>query len=196
MEININRIIYKTEVEGPGVRYCIYVQGCKIRCVGCANQEMWDFDSGKSMDTETIIKSLKASKSSIEGITFLGGEPLDQAQAVLEIATASQAMGLSVVLFTGYLKEYLLQSKNDVLEKLFKNVDLLIDGPFIEEMCDYSRAWVGSSNQRYHFLTNRYSHLKDAVNDITNKFEVRVTKEGMVMVNGMGNYKCLPFIEM
>ena len=123
-------------------------------------------------------------QSKIEGVTFLGGEPFEQAEALGIIAEAVKKMSLSVLCFTGgYLEELL---KDEVNKKLLNNTDLLIDGPFEIDKTDYSRPWCGSSNQRYHFLTDRYD--ENIFTKYKNKVEVNISKNGVVFMNGMGNF--------
>ncbi len=117
-------------------------------------------------------------------MTFLGGEPFEQSEALGEIADTVQKSGLSVVCFTGNIIENLKKEK--VHEKLLNNIDLLIDGAFEVDKLDYSRPWCGSSNQKYHFLTDRYN--KEIFTEYKNKVEVNISKNGVVFVNGMGNF--------
>ena len=149
MEIRINSYIPITNVEGVGTRFAIWVQGCSIRCVGCANSHMWDFGGGTSYKVEDFIETIKGYKDKIEGITWLGGEPLEQIDAVTEISKAVQELGLSVIVFTGY--DYADIKDRQDFKELCKYTDILIDGRYELDKTDYSRAWVGSSNQNYYF---------------------------------------------
>ena len=183
MKIRISNIIKKTKVEGPGTRYCIWVQGCSRHCRGCQAVHTWAHNVGILYDTSDIIKDI-LSQAGIEGVTFLGGEPFEQAEALGEIAQACQNAGLGVLCFSGgKIEELRLDSKNT---KLLENTDLLIDGEFDIEKVDYSRPWCGSSNQRYHFLTNRYDAT--IFQKYKNKIEVNISKNGIIFMNGMGNF--------
>lgn len=155
MDIRINSYIPITNVEGVGTRFAIWVQGCSLHCKGCANSHMWDKEGGTTYDTKDFIELIKQYKDRVEGITWLGGEPLEQIEAVTEISKAVQEIGLSVILFTGY--EYSALKDNKDFQELIKYVDILIDGRYEQDKTDYSRAWVGSSNQNYYFLTDRYN---------------------------------------
>lgn len=101
-----------------------------------------------------------------------------------EIAEAVKKEGLGVLCFTGGLLEDLRKEEKN--KKLLDNTDLLIDGEFIEELTDYSRPWCGSSNQRYHFLTDRYN--EEIFTKYKNKVEVNINKNGTIFMNGMGNF--------
>ena len=183
MKLRVFKILKSTKVEGPGIRYCIWVQGCSHHCKGCQAVHTWSHSGGELIDVKKIIEDIKL-QSKIEGVTFLGGEPFEQAEALGIIAEAVKKMGLSVLCFTGgYLEELL---KNEVNKKLLNNTDLLIDGPFEIDKTDYSRPWCGSFNQRYHFLTDRYD--ENIFTKYKNKVEVNISKNGVVFMNGMGNF--------
>jgi len=184
-------VLKSTTVEGFGNRYCIWVQGCSIRCDGCANKALWSATGGTETYTETIIEDILAQKDLIEGVTFLGGEPFDQVEPLGQIAECAQKQGYSVMTFTGYSYKTLLDENNVHINRLISNTDVLIDGPFEKEKKDYSRPWVGSSNQNYFFLTERYAAFKDCLNQFKNKFELRIQENGEIQINGMGDYEAL-----
>jgi len=184
MDIRIARYIPATRAEGPGLRACIQVQGCPIRCAGCAVPDTWAPNKGRLTRTEEIVRQL-AEAPALEGITFLGGEPFAQAKALAEIGQAAQRLGLSVLTFTGYLREDLEQAGRREYDDLLAVTDLLIDGPFQQEHVDFSRPWAGSSNQRFHFLTDRYMHLAAKLHTIPNRLEIRISADGRFLINGL-----------
>ena len=184
MKLRVYNIIKNTKVEGPGNRYCIWVQGCSRHCRGCQATHTWAYNKGELYNADDIIQDICKHSQNIEGVTFLGGEPFEQAETLGIIAEAVKKKKLSVVCFTGGKYEELkLESKN---KKLLDNTDLLIDGEFIEELTDYSRPWCGSSNQRYLFLTDRYN--EEIFTKYKNKVEVNISKNGQIFMNGMGNF--------
>ena len=195
MKLRVFNIIKNTKVEGPGNRYCIWVQGCSRHCIGCQAVHTWAHDKGELYEVNDIINDIlqtynkskthiKDKDSRIEGVTFLGGEPFEQAEALGIIAREVKKAGLSIVCFTGdYLENLKLKSKNKML---IDNIDLLIDGPYEKDKTDYSRPWCGSSNQRYHFLTDRYN--EDIFLKHKNKVEVNISTNGQILINGMGNF--------
>lgn len=187
MDIRINSYIPITNVEGVGTRFAIWVQGCSIHCKGCANSHMWDFEGGTIYNTEDFISLIKQYKDRVEGVTFLGGEPLEQIEAVIEISKAVQELGLSVIVFTGY--EFKDLESNSDFQELIKYVDILIDGKYEQDKTDYSRAWVGSSNQNYNFLTDRYD--ESVITECKNKIEVRISPDNKIIMTGMGDFKAL-----
>lgn len=183
MKLQVFRILKNTKVEGPETRYCIWVQGCSRHCKGCQAVHTWSHSAGVSMDTDVIISDIK-NQTNIEGVTFLGGEPFEQAEALGIIAKEVKSAGLGVLCFSGDLIENLSLDKKNKL--LLENTDLLIDGAFEIDKVDYSRPWCGSSNQRYHFLTNRYDET--IFENYKNKIEVNVSDKGFIFMNGMGNF--------
>ena len=114
----------------------------------------------------------------------MGGEPFEQAEALGIIAEAAKKAGLGVLCFTGDLIENLSQKEKN--KKLLENTDLLIDGDFQIDKLDYSRPWCGSSNQRYHFLTDRYN--ENIFTEYKNKVEINISANGSIFMNGMGNF--------
>lgn len=183
MKLRVFNIIKKTRVEGPKLRYCIWVQGCSRHCKGCQAVHTWPHSGGKLYNILDIIDDIKSQKG-IEGVTFLGGEPFEQAEALGLIAEEVKKLGLGVLCFTGDLIENL--KKEEKNQKLLENIDLLIDGEFRIDEVDYSRPWCGSKNQRYHFLTNRYN--EEIFEKYKNKVEVNISPNGTIFMNGMGNF--------
>lgn len=184
MKLRVFNILKNTKVEGPETRYCIWVQGCSRHCRGCQAVHTWSHSGGILYDVNDIISDIKKQKN-IEGVTFLGGEPFEQAEALGIIAKAVKETGLGVLCFTGGLFEEL--QLIDENKTLLENIDLLIDGAFEADKIDYSRPWCGSSNQRYHFLTNRYN--EDIFKKYTNKVEINISKIGTIFMNGMGDFE-------
>ncbi len=183
--VNVYKILKNTTVEGPGNRFCLWVQGCKKHCPECWAKDTWAFDIGKEYSIDKIFNMID--KSIVEGITFLGGEPFEQAKDLAILSKKIKDAELSVVCFTGYTIEELRLKNNPDVNLFLENIDLLIDGGFEVENYDLSRPWVGSSNQRYLFLTNRYT-LED-ISKYKNKIEVRISQDGKTEINGMGDFR-------
>ena len=182
MKFRIYKILKNTKVEGPGTRYCIWFQGCSKHCKGCWAKATWDFDGGYEVDSDEIITDI-LSNSNIEGVTFLGGEPFEQYNVLFEIAQKIHEAGLSVLCFTGKTLSEIKEQTPEIL----KYIDLLIDGEFKEDEKDFSRPWVGSANQQYHFLSKRYD--ESILTKYKNKIEVNVEKNGTIFINGMGDFE-------
>lgn len=175
-------------MEGPGLRYCIWVQGCPIHCEGCFNPNTWSFEGGTFMTIEEIfhdIEGVLKRNPELEGVTFLGGEPFSPAQPLSILASRVKELGLSIVTFTGYEYEKIKSARNPVWNALLEQTDLLIDGPYIQSQHDLSRPWIGSKNQQYRFLSDVYQHLEPFLRTISNKLEIRIHPNGTISANGM-----------
>ena len=110
-------------------------------------------------------------------------------EAVAEIAKVAQEGGLSVIIFTGCTYDAILKSENLIWLNLLKHIDLLIDGPYVEEKREFSRPWVGSSNQNFYYLTDCFKEEEKSLETIKNKIEIRIETNGEISINGMGDYK-------
>ena len=156
--LNLAAIRQCTEAEGPGKRFAIWCQGCLRRCPGCCNPHMQPLDRRNLVAVDKLMELIQKHKveDGIEGVSFIGGEPILQAVGFAELAYKCQNAGLSVLLFTGYKYNDLLTMKDDNVEMLLQNTDILVDGEFVEALYDNERDWIGSSNQKIYFLSNRY----------------------------------------
>ncbi len=182
--LNLASVRACTESEGPGKRFAIWVQGCSKRCQGCCNPEMQAFTQKTVVDTSDLIEIIAGSvrSDSIEGVTFLGGEPMLQAEGLSEVAEWARANNLSVIVFTGFLYEELEASEDKNLLRLLGNTDILVDGPYIEEQYDTERAWVGSKNQRVIFLSERYS---DGIQNLNEARQMDILiSDNDILING------------
>jgi anaerobic ribonucleoside-triphosphate reductase activating protein len=178
--MRVARIWHGTKAEGPGTRTAIWLQGCSIECPGCVNPHLWKSDGGWEASTVELINEVL--EANVEGITLLGGEPFDQAEDCAELARHVRLAGKGVVTFTGYQYEELLKSGRQDWASLLAETDLLVDGPYVKELPESDRAWIGSSNQRFLNLTLRYSEVDPALHK--NRIEMRVMPSGVVDVCG------------
>ena len=143
MKIRIAGIVEESIVDGTGIRYAIFMQGCLRHCKGCQNPGTHDINGGRIVDTSELIDAIKKNPL-LAGITLTGGEPLLQLDAAIELARETKKLGLNVWCYTGYTFEEL----PDAARELLKYVDVLVDGPFVEELKDLELDFRGSSNQR------------------------------------------------
>lgn len=177
--INLAAELERSVVNGPGVRYVIWVQGCPFRCPGCYNQDFLPFVANQLVNVDTLAERI-LSVSGIEGVTYTGGEPMMQAEALYRLTATLKAEGLTTVCYTGFTMDELKRRRNSYVSKLLGLVDVLIDGRYDEK----SRAnlpWRGSSNQRVHFLTDAYAHLNPVVEAQYTEMELVVDKDGMTV---------------
>src|SRR5947209_16431848 len=128
MQLRLHRFLPQTRAEGPGLRACIWVQGCPIRCPGCAVPWTWPEEGGEIVDAEEIARHIVTGPP-VEGVTFLGGEPFAQAAALAELAGSVRRHGLSIMTFTGYTIEAIRRSQREDWRALLSVTDLLVDGP-------------------------------------------------------------------
>ena len=184
--VNVFKLLKNTQVEGPGKRFCIWVQGCKKHCPDCWAKDTWEFGVGTEYSVDDLFNQIKEVQD-IEGVTFLGGEPFEQADELGNLSIKIKALGLSVLCFTGYTIEELRAKNDDAVNLFLSNIDLLIDGGFEQDKYDLSRPWVGSSNQRYIFLTDFYS--QEILSQYKNKIEARIGEDGKLEINGMGDFE-------
>lgn len=147
---------------------------------------MWAETGGKVVETSDLIRKILEGPN-VEGVTFLGGEPFAQAAALADIGRELKAKGLSIVTFSGYSIEEICKARCNDYDALIEITDLLIDGPFVQELFDMSRPWVGSSNQRFHFLTDRYRYIESVISTINNKLEVRIYSDSRIIISGMSS---------
>ena len=135
-------------VDGPGIRFTVFTQGCVHRCPGCHNPAAQPFEGGTPSSVDELWAQIEANPL-LTGITLSGGEPFYQAAALVELARRARAKGLTVWAYSGYLYEDLLAGiPSGAAVHLLEQVDVLVDGPFIEGLKSLDLHWRGSSNQR------------------------------------------------
>ena len=134
-------------VDGPGIRYTIFTQGCPHHCPGCHNPQTHDFAGGQDADVENILKEI-FNNPILSGVTFSGGEPFCQAEALVPIAEAIKEKGKHLMIYTGYLLEHLQKMENTGVKRLLELADVIVDGPFILAEKNLTLSYRGSENQR------------------------------------------------
>ena len=144
-----NEIQRDSIVDGEGIRSVIWTQGCIHNCKGCHNPETHSFQEGIIVDVD-IIKEKINSLEGQDGITFSGGDPMEQALACSEIAKYSKKLGLNIWCYTGYTFEELLKKSEHIpaIKDFLNNIDVLVDGKFVLEEKSYDVVFRGSKNQR------------------------------------------------
>ena len=147
MKLRIAGLVEDSIVDGPGLRFVVFTQGCPRSCPGCHNPQTHDPNGGFETTTERLIEEIE-SNPLIDGATFSGGEPFMHAKALAEVARAIKRRGLNLVVYTGYRWEELITADNEDWNALLDTVDVVVDGPFIQELRDWKMKFAGSSNQR------------------------------------------------
>jgi anaerobic ribonucleoside-triphosphate reductase activating protein len=181
--LQVAQVVPCTEAEGPGKRFALWFQGCPLRCPGCCNPEFIPFAGGEAMTLAAVLEQVDAARGQgIEGITLLGGEPLAHAAGAAALATAVRQRGLTVMVFSGYTIEEARAKGDPAIDALLAQTDILVDGPYVRGLPDTERRWIGSTNQRIHFLSDRY-RANDPCWRERNTLEIRV-RGTEVSVNG------------
>ena len=147
-EIRIAGTVNDSIVDGDGIRFTIFTQGCPHNCMGCHNPQTHDFSGGKLVDINILLEKIK-SNPLLDGVTFSGGEPFCQAHELAVLGKKIKSLGLNITTYTGYTFEELYTGNNTHWNELLTVTDILIDGKFIQELKDWTIKFRGSSNQRY-----------------------------------------------
>ena len=146
MSIHVLDIVEDTTVDGPGFRTSIYCAGCAHHCPGCHNPQSWATDAGQEMDVEDIMQVIEADPYA-PGVTFTGGDPMQQPEGFAALATAiRQRTNKNIWCYTGYRWENVVD--NPRFRPLLETIDVLVDSPFILAQRDISLRFRGSGNQR------------------------------------------------
>ena len=143
--ISILEIVEDTTVDGPGFRTSVYSSGCPHHCPGCHNPQSWNIENGHAVEIEEILKVILADP--FADVTFSGGDPMFQPEGFTALAKGiKQYSNKNIWCYTGFLFEILLQ--NPAQKALLEQIDVLVDGRFIEALKDEELRFRGSSNQR------------------------------------------------
>ena len=147
MQLRIAGTADDSVVDGEGYRFTIFTQGCPHHCPGCHNPKTWDEGGGRLADTGELLARMAANPL-LSGVTFSGGEPFLQPAPLTEIARAAHAQGRSVWAYTGWTLEELRKRQDAAIDALLQEVDVLVDGPYLEAERDLTLRFRGSRNQR------------------------------------------------
>lgn len=183
-ELKVGHWVPATRAEGPYLRAALWVSGCSIRCPGCCNPELFSREAGRERSLAQLAQDTRNAQreQGIEGVSVLGGEPLEQWPALLPWLTWTRAQGLGVVLFSGYRWAWIAtQPRFAALPEL---VDTLVDGPYVQTLPEdpAGRAVVGSSNQGLQHFSDRYAEPRLWAGP--RRAQVQVQADGRVQVHG------------
>ena len=180
--LNIMGYVDKSEVNGPGCRAVVWVQGCPRECRDCFNPDSWSFEINQLIAIDDLAQKILSNPLN-QGVTFSGGEPFWQAPALAELGRKVKAQGLNVMSFTGFTLEQ-LQSKQAPpgAQDLLNQLDILIDGAYVESLTVNSPdSPVSSSNQRVHVFNPEF---KDRITWASDQVEIHVLKDGSRIFTG------------
>lgn len=151
LKIRLAGIAYDSQVNGPGMRTVIFSQGCRHNCDECFNPETHSMNGGKLMDVNEVLQDILCDPL-IEGVTFSGGDPWEQADRFAYLAKniKEKNPALNIWCYTGYTYEYIFSHKDERpgWKELLKYIDVMVDGKFDKNLKDSSLKFRGSSNQR------------------------------------------------
>ena len=154
-KISLYGVVNDSIVDGPGLRYTIFTQGCPHHCQGCHNPESWDENGGYLEDIDHIIADIMKNPL-LDGITLSGGEPFLQCQPLIALLNQiKKQTHLHIMIYSGYTYEQIISDQNKL--SLLKLGDMLVDGLYVEEKRSLALLYRGSSNQR---LINIQESLK------------------------------------
>nr|AIF08112.1 anaerobic ribonucleoside-triphosphate reductase activating protein (nrdG) [uncultured marine group II/III euryarchaeote KM3_26_H05] len=185
--LRIASIEEQSSIYGPGLRFVIWVQGCTLACKGCWNTSFWPKKGGYDRTVESLVKQIIETEQ-IEGITILGGEPLEQAEAVHELLQLVKEAGLSTFLYSGFENHEL----NGIQQACIKASDIVVLGRYIEEKRDVNLRWRGSSNQIIEFPSERYRGIQF---EERGECEVILEDDGSIRVLGYPDPELIAFIK-
>lgn len=174
--------VNESQVNGPGVRAVVWVQGCDRACSGCFNPKSWPFEINELISVEEVAQQILSNPKN-QGVTFSGGEPFWQAPALTQLARKLKAAGLNVMSFSGFTLQALQstqapQGASDLLNEL----DILVDGPYVPSQAINDPSSLVSSRNQQVRVFNR--ELEDQLNWGSDQIEVHVLQDGRRIVTG------------
>ena len=178
--LNVASYLENSAIYGPGNRFVIWFQGCSLRCKGCWNAELWPFEEKHLFSPRDMFEMIRETEG-IEGVTFLGGEPLDQAGPILVLAKMLKEDVSSIMLYTGYEMD---EISGTVKEDIFNLSDIAVCGRYIESARSVYLTWRGSMNQRVFFNSDRYRDYEHCVEMRENEVEIHIDEAGEVTIAG------------
>ena len=172
----------RSRANGPGARYVVWLQGCTLGCPGCFNPATHPAIGGREVEVSALVREI-AAVDGVEGLTLSGGEPLQQPEAALALLRGARALGLSTLVFSGYtIDEIRAQPRG---EPILSAIDVLVDGRYVSGE-RLGAGLRGSSNQRIHCLTARYTLAEVEGTPVA---EIRIAPDGSVVLTGVNPIK-------
>ena len=165
-KLRIAGIEQESFVDGPGIRFVVFTQGCTHHCPECHNPETHAFGKGQIETADSLLKMVDANPL-LSGVTLSGGDPMEQAVQLLPFVRGVKMRQLNLVVFTGYRYEALMcRFAHPAMRELLTYTDILIDGPYMKDLRDLSLMFRGSSNQRIIDVPKSIVEGKVVIHDI------------------------------
>lgn len=145
--LNLAGTVGDSIVDGPGIRFAVFAQGCSFDCPGCQNPQTHEFGVGEDVSVDDLVARIRANPL-VRGVTFSGGDPFFQAEGFAVLAARLKALGYEVASYTGFTWENLVASGTEAQKELLRQLDILVDGPFVVSLRNLTLRFRGSENQR------------------------------------------------
>lgn len=183
--LNIAEMVHGSEIYGPGKRTVMWVQGCTLACKGCWNQDLWPKEGGTEYKVSELLARVLANED--DGVTLMGGEPLQQSQSVLRFIDLTSKNGISMMLYSGFEE----QEMDSVQQECVDRSDIVILGRYVQGLRNTSLRWRGSSNQIVRYPTgNLDKEYFEEANDV----EIHMDETGKIKVLGYPNKELVEFL--
>jgi anaerobic ribonucleoside-triphosphate reductase activating protein len=190
--LNVAAELERSVANGPGIRYVLWLQGCPLQCEKCMNEDFRSFVPKQLIGVEPLAERI-LSVTGIEGVTYTGGEPMAQAEALFRLSVILKSRGLTVLCYSGFTLDELQTDGSPDISNLLSVTDVLIDGRYQKDN-RASLMWRGSANQRVHFLTNTYTDYQPLLEASFMHTEL-VVSEGGVLFTGTFDDKIVEQLE-
>ena len=148
-KIRLSGMLHESLANGPGIRRVLFAQGCKHNCKGCFNTHTHSFECGQLVDLDKIVDAIRINPM-LRGVTFSGGDPLEQAEEFGSLARKIKELNKDIWCYTGYTYEFIAENslKRVGFKEILENIDVLVDGKFEEDKKNENLRFRGSTNQR------------------------------------------------
>jgi len=177
-----------TNLNGPGKRIALWVQGCSIRCTDqCIAWQSLSVEPHILMSVEDVLEMLLkrfSENPDVEGITLLGGEPTDQARSLYKIARKVRQWRMSVMTYSGHTWDHLKATDDQYIKKLLSETDLLKAGPYDPLRANAKLLWRGSYNQTLHILSDHYSYETIKNSQVIKGADISISSDGHLVISG------------
>lgn len=178
--LNIGAFLSTSKVNGPGTRSVVWSQGCRKNCPGCYNQAFRKSRIAKLYSVRSLYEMIMANRNEISGVTFSGGEPFDQARGLYELSRLLKQKGLHIMSYSGYTLDELKSDSDPFKRKLLDVLDILIDGPYMDDRKMFSE-WRTSANQNVYYLNEENMRKPSPHGE---ELEVIIDERGNLTITG------------